>query len=450
MQTLRIEDLSGRVRLQDDPAPEKRLSLIIGGAFFVGFLGWAALTPLDAGAYAQGQIAVSGNRQVVQHREGGIVTGLLVREGSQVTQGQPLLTISESNLQSSERSLTNEYLMLLAERARLLAETSGAAEIAAPPEFAGLSSQDSALAQQAMQAQATMLRTQRSTLQAQRAVLAAQSAEVAAKIGGMAAQTDSLKRQRESLESQLEGLRELHKKGFASTNRIRELERAIAATDGDSGQRTAEIAAARQSIGQNRMQAEVVAGDRVAQAGLQLRDVLHQIDEIQPRLAAAREQLSRAVVRAPASGRVVGLSVFTIGAVVGPGQPLMEIVPQDKELIVKAQLSAQVAQDLHPGSSIRVRFPTIHDRARPEATGVITTISADAMADERTGAHYYAAEARVPSAEIEKVTGGGAAGKAKVHVGMPIEMLATLEKRTVLDYLLDPIVSVFWRTGREH
>lgn len=450
MQTLRIEDFSGRVRLQDDPSPEKRLSLIVGGAFFLGFLGWAALTPLDAGAYAQGQIAVSGNRQVVQHREGGIVTGVLVREGSQVTQGQPLLTISAANLQSSERSLTNEYLMLLAERARLLAETSGAAEITAPPEFGGLAPQDSVLAQQALQAQATMLRTQRSTLQAQRAVLAGQSAEVAAKIGGMAAQTDSLKRQRESLESQLEGLRELHKRGFASTNRIRELERAIAATDGDSGQRTADIAAARQSIGQNRMQAQVLVGDRVAQAGLQLRDVLHQIDEIEPRLAAAREQLSRAVVRAPASGKVVGLSVFTVGAVVGPGQALMEIVPQDKELVVKAQLSAQVAQDLHPGSSIRVRFPTIHDRSRPEAVGVITTISADALTDERTGAHYYAAEARVPAAEIEKVTGGGAAGKAKVHVGMPIEMLATLEKRTVLDYLLDPIVSVFWRTGREH
>ncbi|MGV3510882.1 MAG: HlyD family type I secretion periplasmic adaptor subunit [Novosphingobium sp.] len=449
MQALRIEDLSGPIKVQDDPAPEKRMSLLFGGAFFIGFLGWAAFTPLDAGAYAQGQIAVAGNRQAVQHREGGIVTSLLVREGSQVKQGQPLLTISADNLQSSERALTNEYLMLLAERSRLVAEASGAGQLAVPPEFAGLPPEDAALAKEALRTQTAMLQTQRSTLQAQKSVLGRQTSEISARIGGLAAQSSSLVRQRESLESQLEGLKELHKRGFASTNRIRELERVIAATDGDSGQRAADIAAARESIGQNRMQALVLTGDRMQQAGLQLRDVLHQIDEIQPRLATVREQLRRSVVRAPASGKVVGLSVFTIGAVVGPGQTLMEVVPQDRELIIKAKLTAETAQDLHPGSEIRVRFPTIHDRSRPEANGTITTISADALTDERTGIQYYSAEARVPRTEIEKVV-SGAAGKARIQAGMPVEMLATLQRRTMLDYLLEPIFNALWYTGREY
>lgn len=449
MRTLRIEDLSGRVSLHDDPAPEKRVSLLVGGAFFIGFLGWAAFTPLDAGAYARGQIAVSGNRQAVQHREGGIVTGLMVREGSQVRLGQPLLTISAGNLQASERALTNEYLMLLADRSRLLAETTGAATLASPPEFANLPAADVPLAQEALRAQAALLQAQRSTAQAQKSVLGQQSSEIGAKIGGLAAQSISLEKQRKSLELQLEGLRELNKRGFASTNRIRELERVLAAAEGDSGQRSADIASARESIGQNRMQALVLDRDRTQQAGQQLRDVLHQIDEVQPRLASVREQLGRAVVRAPASGKVVGLSVFTIGAVVGPGQSLMEVVPQDKELIVKAQLTAENAQDVHVGSKIRIRFPTIHDRSRPEVTGTISTVSADALTDERTGVQYFSAEARVAESELKKIT-EGAAGPTKIHAGMPIEMLATLQKRTVLDYLLEPIFSAFWRTGREH
>lgn len=449
MQTLRIEDQSGRVNLQDDPAQEKRIALLVGGAFFIGFLGWAAFAPLDAGAYAQGQIAVSGNRQAVQHREGGIVTGLMVREGSQVSRGQPLLTISAGTLQASERGLTNEYFMLLAERSRLMAETTGAGQLAAPPEFAGLPPQDVALAQEAMRAQAALHQAQRGTAQAQKSVLGQQSSEIGARIGGLAAQTVSLEKQRKSLELQLEGLRELNKRGFASTNRIRELERTIAATEGDSGQRSAEIAAARQSIGQNRLQSLVIDRDRSQQAGQQLRDVLHQIDEIQPRLTAVRDQLGRAVVRAPGSGKVVGLSVFTVGAVVGPGQALMEIVPQDKELVVKAQLSAENAQDLHVGSNVRVRFPTIHDRGRPEVNGTITTISADALTDDRTGIRYFSAEARVPRSEIETITDGGKDG-TKIHAGMPVEMLATLRKRTVVEYLLEPLISMFWRTGREH
>lgn len=449
MRTLRIEDLSGRVSLHDDPSPEKRVSLLVGGAFFIGFLGWAAFTPLDAGAYAQGQIAVAGNRQAVQHREGGIVTGLMVREGSQVTLGQPLVTISADNLQASERALTNEYLMLLADRSRLLAETTGAAGLSSPPEFASLAAADVPLAQEALRAQAALLQAQRSTAQAQRSVLGQQSSEIGARIGGLAAQSVSLEKQRKSLELQLDGLRELNKRGFASTNRIRELERVLAATEGDSGQRTADIASARESIGQNRMQALVLDRDRAQQAGQQLRDVLHQIDEVQPRLASVREQLSRAVVRAPASGKVVGLSVFTIGAVVGSGQSLMEIVPQDKELIVKAQLTAENAQDVHIGSKVRIRFPTIHDRSRPEVTGTISTVSADALTDERTGVQYFSAEARVSETELKKVT-ENASGRTKIHAGMPVEMLATLQKRTVLDYLLEPIFSAFWRTGREH
>src|SRR4051812_40017967 len=129
-----------------DPRAEIRLGMIIAGLFFVLFLGWAALVPLDAGAHAVGQIAVAGNRQSVQHRDGGVVTAIHVREGQHVRAGQVLIELSAPELKASERALTSDYLTLLAQKARLMAERSGQRDFVPPPEFATLSPADREIA----------------------------------------------------------------------------------------------------------------------------------------------------------------------------------------------------------------------------------------------------------------------------------------------------------------
>src|ERR671920_1844027 len=115
------------------------------------FLGWAAFMPLDAGVNAAGTIAVSGNRQTVQHKDGGVITAIHVREGQHVQAGQVLIELSAPELRASERALTSDYLTLIAQRARLLAERSGQRDFAAPPEFATLSPEDRQLAVQVLQ-----------------------------------------------------------------------------------------------------------------------------------------------------------------------------------------------------------------------------------------------------------------------------------------------------------
>lgn len=450
MATLLLEDMTRNrsIAINDDLRPERRLAILIGSAFFVGFLGWASLTPLDAGAYAHGIVAVAGNRQAVQHREGGIVTGLMVKEGAFVQKGQPLIAISATDIQAAERGLTAEYLMLLAERSRLSAERSGGALIS-PPEFVGLADTDRVLADQAMRGQFALMSARRSTAQAQKSVLGQQSAQVHARINGYGAQSEANSEQRRLIEQELQGMRTLAERGFASINRIRQLERAAAALDGDAGSKIADIASARESIEQTRLQSLVIDRDLIEQADEKLRDVTQRINEVQPKLAAAREQLSRAIVRAPAAGRVVGLSVFTVGGVVAPGQVLMEVVPQDRELVIKAQVSPDDADDVRTGMAVKVRFPSLHDRSLPDVTGTVRTISADSLTDEKTGVHYFAAEVRVPPQELSGLT-AGKPGRNPVQAGLPVELLATLQKRTVLDYLLEPILSSFWRTGREH
>jgi HlyD family type I secretion membrane fusion protein len=128
----------------------------------------------------------------------------------------------------------------------------------------------------------------------------------------------------------------------------------------------------------------------------QLRDVQVRLDDLQPKVLAAREQLARATVRAPSGGKVVGLNVFTVGGVVAPGQTLMEIVPQDRRLVIQAKVSPNDADDLKPGQKTQIRFTSLHERDLPLLNGTLTELSADSFTDEKTGVQYFRAEVAAP------------------------------------------------------
>jgi HlyD family secretion protein len=154
-----------------DPHREIRLGTAIAVTFFILFLGWAALMPLDAGVHAGGIIAVSGNRQTVQHKDGGVITAIRIREGQHVQAGQVLIELSAPELRAAERAMTSDYLTLLAQRARLLAERSGQRDFAPPPEFVTLSPEDRQLAEQVMGLQRAEMHARSGSISAQQSVL---------------------------------------------------------------------------------------------------------------------------------------------------------------------------------------------------------------------------------------------------------------------------------------
>lgn len=435
--------------VEDSPAGERRVAWIFGGAFFIGFLGWAALTPLDAGAYARGVVAVAGNRQAVQHREGGVVAALNVREGQRVTKGQPLMTVGRTTIEASERGLTREALMLYAERARLLAERAGLGSVPAPIEFAGLTATDRAIADEALRAQQGLMLARRSAIASQKEVHAQQARQAAARIGGYEAQVIANRDQRKSVEQELVGMRSLAEKGFASMTRIRQLERASAAIEGEVGNYTAQIAEAREAIGQARMQALVLDRTTIQEIDQRLREVNGRINEIAPQQTAADERLANTVLRAPASGRIVNLAVFTVGGVINPAQTLMEVVPDDQELVVQAQLSPDDIDDVAPGMVTEVKFPSLRDANLPVVEGTLRNVSADAVTEERSGATYFAAEVRVPASGLREIA-KARPGSPAVQPGVPVEVLVKLQPRTMLSYLIEPLTRMMWRTGREH
>ena len=430
-----------------DPQRDIRQGTIIAVLFFVLFLGWAAFMPLDAGVYAQGQIAIAGNRQSVQHRDGGMINAINVREGQHVKAGTVLVELSTPELRASERALTSDYLTLIAQRARLMAERTGRRDFAAPPEFASLSPADREIASQVLSMQRSELRARSGATSAQKSVLGQRASQLSQQQGGYAKQRQALIEQQRLIGEELAGLKSVAEKGFASINRVRALERAQADLKGQEAQMVAEYARAGEGIGETRMQSLSVGNTRLEQVENDLRETQSKLSEVLPKLVATREQLQHSQVRAPASGQVVGLQVFTVGGVVAAGQKLMDIVPDGRELVIQAQLNPTDADDAFRGQKAQIRFVSVHNRSLPLFSGTVRTVSADSFTDEKSGRSYFRLEIVVPEAELNRVR--SVLGSGELRPGLPVEAVLAVRKRTALQYLLEPLTGALWRSGHE-
>jgi len=430
-----------------DPGREIRLGTTIALLFFVLFLGWAAFAPLDAGVHAAGTIAVAGNRQSVQHRDGGVITAIHVREGQHVRAGEVLIELSAPELRASERALTSDYLTLLAQRARLLAERSGQRDFAPPPEFASLSPADREIAAQVMQLQRSEMHARSGSISAQQSVLGQRAGQLVQQQSVYTSQRASLIEQQRLIAEELEGLKSIAAKGFASMNRVRELERAEAQLKGQQAAMESEYARAGEGIGETKMQSLSVTRERLEQIESDLKDTQSKLSETLPKLVATREQLQHSLVRAPATGQVVGLQVFTVGGVVAAGQKLMDIVPDGRELLIQAQLKPSDADDAYQGQKAQIRFVSVHNRTLPLFTGTVRTVSADSFTDEKTGRSYFRVEIVVPEAELNRVR--SVLGNGELRPGLPVEAVLTVRKRTALQYLIEPLTGALWRSGHE-
>lgn len=426
-----------------------RRELMIGGviivAFFVIFLGWAAFAPLDQGAYAQGSVAVSGNRQAVQHRDGGVVSALLVKEGDTVRQGQVLLRVSTGELTATERGVAGQVYALLAQRARLVAERDRLISIPTPQEFTGLDADDAALAEESLRIQQAQFNARRTGRSTETGVLGQRVNQLNEQIIGYQGQIAANIEQQRLIQEELTGMRSLAAQGYAPQTRVRALERTASELEGQQGALRAQVAQSREAIGQARLEMSGVStklGEDVAE---QFRLIDVQLNELRPRLTELRAQIARSEVRAPASGQIVGLTIFTQGGVIQAGQTLMEVVPSEASQVIVAQISPNDVDNLKIGQQTEVKFPGLRESNPPIIQGKVTRISADSFTVEQTGASFFRVEIIVPAEELAKL---GRSAET-IRPGAPVEVVVLLRKRTALAYLTEPLTNNLWRSGSE-
>lgn len=436
-----------RLKLDDSPRNAAGIGIGIAILFFVVLIGWAAVARLDAAAAGEGQVSVSGNRQTVQHRDGGIVEALDVREGEHVKAGQVLIRLKGAEVAATERALAGSVIDLQAQRARLEADIRGT-PIAWPASFQTATGDDKVLVDRAKQLQLAQRNARSSSLAANRAVLRQQEAEVANQTTGYSAQSRASQQQRASLQQQLESTRKLADEGYVSRNSVRAIERSIQQLEGADADYASRAAASREQVGQAREQAIATSRKYVEDSATLLRDTQFQLNETMPKWLAAKEQLERTVIRAPLAGRVVGLRVFSVGGVIQAGQPILDIVPDAAPLVVKANFLPSDIDGVYEGREAEVKFLSLHERDLPILLGTVRNVSADALLDEKSGRSYYSAEIVVPQSQLDllKKVRGADTG---IRPGVPVQVLVKLRRRTALQYMLDPLTEAFSRSMHE-
>jgi HlyD family secretion protein len=441
--------LSATSSAPDDPRREILLGSAAAAVFFIGLCGWAGLAPMDAATYAPGVVVVSGHRQTVQSRDGGVVSALKVKEGDRVAAGQVLVEFAPAEAIAAERALTERVIGLKAQIARLEAEQMGYSRVTPPAEFASLSPEDQVIAGHALALEAHALAAENGAESARRGTLLQRQAEAEQQIVGYQRQLQANARQQGLNADELKGMRDLAARGYAPQTRVRALEQSAAGLEGDAGSQQAEIARLNAVRGEARLESLQGDNERAHQISDEMHRAQADLQAAEPELQAARDRLARTRATAPVSGSVVGLTVNTVGAVAAQGQRLMEIVPDKLPMVVEAQVAARDANDLRIGQATQVRFSAMHSRSMPILHGQLTRLSPDSVVEERTGRSYFVADVTVPRSELALIADKGQADNA-LRPGMPVDVVVPLRKRTALQYWLEPLTQTLWRSFHEH
>jgi HlyD family type I secretion membrane fusion protein len=409
--------------------------------FFGGFGAWAGLAPLASSAIAPGTVRAEGNRKTVQHLEGGIIQELLVDEGAAVGRDQVLIRLDRTAAQSRFLAVRHQYDLLKASEARLLAERARAGRLAFPQELED--HRDEARIATLLAGQEQIFRTRRQSYDGQRGILGKRIEQLRAQIEGLEAQIVAADRQIELLRKEEATVAELVGKGLEREARLLELRRRHAALLGSRAESQAEIARVRQTIGETELRILALDDEQAEKVEAELKDVQAELARIEEELTAAADVLRRREIRAPLAGRVLNLKYFTVGGVVAPGTPILDIVPAEDRLLVEAQVSPLDIDVVRPGLPAEIRLTAYKQRATPIIYGRLLQVSADRLVDERTGAAYYKALVEADPDEMARLEA------IELYPGMPAEVMIKTGERTFFAYLVQPIADGFNRAFRE-
>lgn len=416
----------------------------IGLAILIGGFGtWAVRSQIAGAIVATGRIEVERNRQVVQHPTGGVVERIMVKEGDVVAAGDLLIQLDATRLQSQMTITEGQLYEIIARRGRLEAERDGSEDVTFLPELVERAAANEEVAE-LMEGQRNLFHARLETLAKSQEQLEKRQAQIANQIEGIDAQTVSLEEQLVLIEEELANQQSLFDRGLAQASTLLALRRNAANLRGQLGELAANRAQAETRITETEIEALQLITQRREDAITQLRDMRYNELELREQRAATQEELDRLEIRAPVSGVVYGLQVQTPRSVLQAAEPVLYLVPQDRPLLIAAQVEPVHIDQVLVGQQVSLRFSALDQRSTPELFGQVSLISADAFEDEATRATYYRAEIVLAPGEIDRLDAG-----VTLIPGMPVEAYIRTQDRSPLAYLTKPLMDYFNRAFRE-
>ncbi|MGE0315567.1 MAG: HlyD family type I secretion periplasmic adaptor subunit [Lautropia sp.] len=413
-------------------------------SFAAAFAAWASLAPLGGAVVISGSVAVESERKTVQHLEGGIVKAILVKPGSNVRKGEPVLLLEEVGADAAVASLRQQLDADLARVARLEAERNNASSFGMPPELAPrLADPVVALV---VEPERKLFETRRKALADQIDLYRSESRQITQEIESLSGQVAANLTAIEAMTEQVRINEALTHERFVSQARLLDLRAQLADRIARRDEARAALAQARQRLAQNDMKVVATRQSYVREATVELRDAERRVNELRERLRPSEDVLKRTTIVAPIDGEIVDLRVHTVGGVVPPREPLMDIVPAEAPMLIKGRMPIDAITHVHVGSDVTVQLTAYKRRVTPSVVGRLSYISADSLS-ERTlagSASFY--EVRiVVERDALKV-----AGDLVMSPGMPVEAYLNTGARSLFDYLLQPVTQSLGRAFREY
>ncbi|GAA0029148.1 HlyD family type I secretion periplasmic adaptor subunit [Bradyrhizobium ottawaense] len=419
---------------------------LIIAIFFGGFGTWALMAPLNGAVVANAIIKVDGNRKSVQHLDGGIVRELHVREGERVLAGDLLIVLDDTQVRAEYEVLTQQYAVLRATEVRLLTELDHGSELAMPADLRERS--DDRYFQSVWTGQLNQFDSRRASLEAssldgQRSVIREKINQLGSQIVGAEAQVKAFTDQINSVRNEAKDLAPLVERGLIARPRILQLERTAYGLEGQIADTKASIAKARQAIAEQEQQIAQLDNDRMTDVTKDLRDTQARLLEVIPKALSAKSVLGRMEIRAPYTGRVVGLTVFAVGGVIQRGDKILDIVPAEDALTIEAQVAVEDISDVHPNMRAEVHLTAYKQRIVPIIHGDVIQVSADRLTDPKTNAPYYTAFVRIDQGELADMP------NIRLYPGMPATVMIPTVQRTAFDYIVGPLAMSFNQSFRQ-
>ncbi len=419
-----------------DTNPTKYIisGFLVIGLFFGGLAAWSVYFPFQGAVIAPGTVKVSGERKKVQHLEGGIIERILVDEGEKVSQGDVLITLKSSQIMSNVEVLQGRLWVKIAESARLRAQVTMAEKITWPKELRKLKGDPEI--DEILSKEKEIFIHRRSDLEGKTQLYQSQIKQLGNQIEGAREELNSVGEVIQNLMEDIESKRPLLKDKYMGKTDILELERHLSGYKGRKGKLKQEIAGFYQAIEELKLRIVDTQNHYKEEAVSQLGGVKEIIFEIKEQIKPQLDAKERLTVRAPVSGVVINMQVHSEDSgVIAPGMPLLEIVPSDSKMIVEAQVRPQDIISVKKGQLTKVQLAAFQRKSTPPVHGKVIYVSPDLMTPTpgTPAMPYYEAHVEVDPEDL-------AEKEAYLSPGMPVACYITTDKRTVISYLLDPLL----------
>jgi HlyD family secretion protein len=404
-------------------------------------LAWAGLVPLSGAIIVTGNLVVQSSVKKVQHPSGGVVTQVLVRNGSRVAPGEELAHLDQTSARTNLQVIARQLDEVRVRIARLVAERDHRPEPEWPTEMAA--QMDTAERDRLIASERDLFAARSSARRGEQELADSRISQLNKQIAGLEAQLNSNSKEMGIASGELKGVEALLEQKLVTLPRATALRREAAHLDGIEGQLGSQIAETRAKISETRLQAVQAEQTSLSEVMRDLREAQAKEGEMIERHLAAEDQLNRTIIRAPTAGTVQELALHTVGGVVGAAETLMVIVPHGDALEIDAHLSPEKIDQVSAGQPARVRLSAFNQRTTPELVGVVSLVSADLVRDVPSSAPYYDVRVALSADEVRRLD------KLQLVPGMPAEVFLQAESRTMISYLFKPITDQLSRMFRE-